>query len=150
MPAGAAAILCAYGVTGAIPAGWWPAPLALVPVSVPLAVVAYRALGHALAGPYLLLREGATTRHTVALQHRAVIGWSVRQSVFQRWGGRVTLGVATAAGEKHYEAHDAGLRQALALITGATPELAAHFVESTGSPEHDRKVEARAGRPFRP
>lgn len=136
LPSAAAAVLWAYGTAGTVPAGWWPAPLALLPLTVPLAVVGYRALGHALTGPYLVLRGGALNRRTVALQHRAVIGWTVRQSIFQRWGGRATVTVATAAGDRSYEVPDAGLDQALALITGATPELAARFVVASDTDAH--------------
>ncbi|SNY31332.1 PH domain-containing protein [Paractinoplanes atraurantiacus] len=111
--------------------GWfWP--LALVPVTLVLAVVAYRSLGHALDGPYLVVRRGALSRNTVALQHGAVIGWTLRQSLLQRWGGRMTVGIATAAGERHYQAPDMGVEQALVFISGATPELAARFIEGGG------------------
>ncbi|XVU26889.1 PH domain-containing protein [Actinoplanes sp. CA-054009] len=110
--------------------GLWP--LALLPITLPLAVVAYRSLGHALEGPYLVVRRGALSRHTVALQRGAVIGWTVRQSILQRWGGRMTVGIATAAGERHYRLPDAGVEQALAFISGATPELAAQFLREGG------------------
>lgn len=127
VPALGSATLALFVLSGALPGWTWPLPLALIPVTVPLAVVAYRSLGHALAGPYLVVRGGATQRHTVALQRRAVIGWTLRQSMFQRWGGRMTVGVATAAGARHYEAPDAGVDQAIAFIRGATPELAAEI-----------------------
>jgi putative membrane protein len=128
VPAGAAAALAVFAATGALPGWVWPIPLALLPVTVPLAVVAYRSLGHTLTGPYLVLRRGALSRSTVALQRRAVIGWTVEQSIFQRWGGRATVGVATAAGSRYYMAPDAGMDQALALVRGADPELAEQFL----------------------
>jgi putative membrane protein len=126
--AAVAAILWVYDRTGAISDGWWPFGFALMAVTVPLAVVDYRALGHATAGPYVVLRSGVFTRRTVALQRRAIAGWTVQQSIFQRWGGRATVGVATAAGSRFYEVPDAGLDQALALVAAATPELACHFL----------------------
>ncbi|XVV14113.1 PH domain-containing protein [Actinoplanes sp. CA-131856] len=113
-----------------LPGGLWP--LTLLPITLALAVVAYRSLGHALEGPYLVVRRGALSRDTVALQHGAVIGWTLRQSILQRWGGRMTVGIATAAGERHYQAPDAGVGQALAFISGATPGLAAQFIEGAG------------------
>jgi putative membrane protein len=129
-PAAAAGVWWVLGRTGAIPADWWWwLPLTALPLTLALAVVAYRALGHALSGPYLVVRGGALNRDTVALQSRAVIGWSVEQSLLQRRGHRMTLGIATAAGEQHYTAPDAGVEQALTFISGATPELAAHFLE---------------------
>lgn len=98
-------------------------------------MVAYRSLGHAWAEPYLVVRSGALNRRTVALQERAVIGWTVRQSMLQRWGNRMTAGVATAAGERHYEVPDAGVDQALAFVTAATPLLASRFID--GGPGSD-------------
>jgi putative membrane protein len=126
---GVACLLLAWlGATDAIPDGVWPIPLALLPVTLSLAVVGYRALGHALVGPYLVVRGGAVSRSTVALERRAIIGWKVEQSLFQRWGGRMTVGVATAAGERFYRASDVGVDQALALISGATPALGDTFL----------------------
>ncbi|HWS37262.1 MAG TPA: PH domain-containing protein [Actinoplanes sp.] len=110
--------------------GWvWPLPLLLIPVTVPLAVVAYRSLGHTVHGDYLVVRDGALTRKTVALQNRAVIGWSLEQSLWQRWAGRMTVGVATAAGSRHYVSPDMGADQALALIAEATPHLADAIID---------------------
>ncbi|SDT34925.1 PH domain-containing protein [Actinoplanes derwentensis] len=115
--------------------GWvWPLPLLLIPVTVPLAVVAYRSLGHTVQDDYLVVREGALTRDTVALQNRAVLGWSLEQSIFQRWAGRMTVGIATAAGSRHYQAHDVSVDQALTLITEATPALAAAIRDDSGDP----------------
>ncbi|MET0414520.1 MAG: PH domain-containing protein, partial [Actinoplanes sp.] len=127
-PALAAVVWWVLGRTGALPGEWWWLPLALLPLTLILAVAAYRALGHALSGPYLVVRRGGLNRHTVALQRRAVIGWTLQQSLLQRLGGRMTLGVATAAGERHYLAPDMAEGQAFAFISGATPELAEQFL----------------------
>ncbi|GAB7045712.1 PH domain-containing protein [Catenuloplanes indicus JCM 9534] len=110
-----------------VPGRWWLLPLAFLPLTLVLAVAGYRALGHAMAGPYLVLRRGAFSRLTVALRRDAVIGWTLRQSLLQRWGGRITIGVSTAAGDRFYHTEDAGTDQAIALIRAATPELAAQF-----------------------
>jgi putative membrane protein len=128
-PAVAAGSLWVLARTGAIPAGWWWwLPMTALPLTLVLAVVAYRALGHAVSGPYLVVRSGALNRDTVALQSRAVIGWTVEQSLLQRRGHRMTVGIATAAGEQHYTVPDAGVDQALAFVSAATPELAARFL----------------------
>ncbi len=130
-PGLAAAALLVLSRTGAVPAGWWWwLPLAVIPLTLIWAVAAYRALGHALSGPYLVVRSGGLHRTTVALQSRAVIGWTVEQSLLQRRGHRMTVGIATAAGDRHYTAPDAGTDQALALVSGATPHLAAQFLET--------------------
>ena len=129
-PATLAALLGLFCLSGALPGWVWPLPmLLLLPVTIPLAVVAYRSLGHTLADAYLVLRKGVFSRCTVALQRRAVIGWTVRQSILQRFGGRMTVGVATAAGGRHYESPDMSTEQALAFIAEATPRLAVGFVE---------------------
>jgi putative membrane protein len=117
-----------FGLSGALPGWVWWLPLPLMLLTVPAAVVAYRSLGHGLAGRYLVVRSGVSQRRTVALQRRAVIGWTFEQSILQRWGGRMTVGVATAAGGRYYTAPDASVEQALAFASGATPELARRFI----------------------
>ncbi|GAA1608272.1 PH domain-containing protein [Actinoplanes couchii] len=110
--------------------GWvWPLPFLLIPVTVPLAAIAYRSLGHTVQDDYLVVRDGALTRRTVALQNRAVIGWSLEQSLFQRWAGRMTVGIATAAGSRSYEAPDVSVDQAMTLIAEATPGLISVMTE---------------------
>lgn len=133
-PALACGVLFLFGRSGAVPDWWWRWPPVVLPVTLILGLAGYLALGHALAGPYLVIRHGSLNRHTVALQKRAVIGWSVQQSILQRRGGRMTIGIATAAGDRYYRAPDAGVQQALAFITDATPELAAQFIATTGKP----------------
>ena len=137
-PALASGALLLFGLAGALPDWVWPLPLTLVALTVPAAVVAYRSLGHGLAGLYLVVRRGVLKRRTVALQRRAVIGWTLEQSMLQRWGGRMTVGVATAAGGRYYRAPDMSVEQALAFVSGATPELARHFIDPDGCPEHER------------
>ncbi len=128
-PAVLSGVLLLFCLTDALPDWVWPLPLLLIPLTVPLAVVAYRSLGHAIAGVYLVVRRGVLSRHTVALQRRAVIGWTVEQSILQRWGGRMTVGVATAAGDRHYKSPDMSTEQALEFIEEATPRLAAAVIE---------------------
>ncbi|GAA0473727.1 membrane protein [Actinoplanes capillaceus] len=150
-PALLSGAMLVFTLTGVLPGLWWLLPLALIPVTLPLAVVAYRSLGHAVDGDYLVVRHGIRHRRTVALQRRAVIGWTVQQSIFQRWGGRMTVGVATAAGARHYESPDMSKEQALTFITKATPELAAAFVlddyaDKSGSPHRTATVSANHAR----
>ena len=128
-PALTSGAVLTFTVSGALPGRWWLLPLLLVPMTLPLAVVAYRALGHAVSGAYLVVRTGAVRRRTVALQRRAVIGWTVEQSILQRIGGRMTVGIATAAGARHYEAPDMGTDQATAFIAEVTPQLAGTLLE---------------------
>jgi putative membrane protein len=129
VPVTVAGMLVLIGAISADPDRSWLVPLAFLPVTWALAVVAYFALGHTLVGPYLVLRSGALNRSTVALQSRAIIGWTLRETIFQRFSKRITVGVPTAAGSRHYQAPDAGMDQALAFIKGATPWLAEEFIE---------------------
>jgi putative membrane protein len=135
-PALISGVLLLFTVNGAIPGRWWLLPLLLIPVTIPLAVVAYRSLGHTASGDYLVIRTGVLQRRTVALQQRAVIGWTIQQSIFQRWGGRMTVGIPTAAGSRHYEAPDMSVEQALTFVHEAAPHLSA-TVRAEEAPKPD-------------
>ncbi|MGW8764469.1 PH domain-containing protein [Streptomyces sp. NPDC055815] len=110
--------------------------LVLTPLAVLLALDAYRALGHGVSGAYLVTRSGALRRTTVALQRSGVIGWTVKQSYFQRRAGLLTLTATTAAGEGAYDIPDAGESQGLTFAAGAVPELLAPFLEPAEPPVH--------------
>ena len=143
IPGLVAAALWLWGLTGALPSWVWPLPLLVIPVTLVLAVAAYRSLGHALTGDYLVMRRGGLNRHTVALQQRAVIGWTLTQSILQRRGDRISGVAATAAGERHYSAPDAGSDQAVALAFGATPALLAPFLEAGAETHLTRSCRGR-------
>ncbi|MCI3222133.1 PH domain-containing protein [Streptomyces sp. NP-1717] len=101
----------------------------LLPVAVLLALDAYRNLGHGLSGDYLVARSGTVRRSTVALQRGGVIGWTVKQSYFQRRAGLLTLTATTAAGEGAYDVHDAAEGEGLAFAAQAVPGLLEPFLE---------------------
>jgi putative membrane protein len=96
-----AGILYWLGATGALPGWLWRIPVLLLPVAWTLGVIDYRTLGHTLVGPYLVVRSGAVGRSTLALQCRAVAGWTLHQTIFQRYGKRMTVGISTSAGARH-------------------------------------------------
>ncbi|MET4925053.1 PH domain-containing protein [Streptomyces sp. PSRA5] len=102
----------------------------LLPVAVLLALDAYRNLGHGLSGAYLVARSGTVRRSTVALQRGGVVGWTVKQSYFQRRAGLVTLMATTAAGEGAYAVHDAAVGEGLAFAAEAVPGLLEPFLET--------------------
>jgi putative membrane protein len=106
-------------------------------VAVLLAVDAYRNLGHALTCHYLVTRYGAGARSTVALQRSGVIGWTVSQSLFQRWAGLVTVTATTAAGHGGYPVIDVPTADGLAIAERAVPGLLGPFLQ------HDAVVAAR-------
>jgi putative membrane protein len=107
----------------------WVSALVLAPVAVVLAVDAYRSLGHGLGERYLVARSGTVRRATVALQRGGIIGWTFRQSVFQRRAGLVTVIATTAAGASAYAVPDAGSDDGLALAAAAVPSLLEPFLE---------------------
>jgi putative membrane protein len=99
------------------------ATLVLLPAAVWLAVDRYRGLGHALTDRHVVTRLGGLRRRTVALQRDGVIGWTFRQSVFQRRAGVVTAEVVTAAGRGGYRVLDVAMADAVALADAVTPDL---------------------------
>ncbi|NEE02811.1 PH domain-containing protein [Phytoactinopolyspora halotolerans] len=101
-------------------AGW--------PVALLGAVVAYRALGHAVAGPYVVLRSGLISRSTVALQRSAVSTIALRQSLLQRRLGLMTVSAMTAAGWGGYQASDVDAGEAVEFATAAAPGLLEPFL----------------------
>jgi putative membrane protein len=109
----------------------WVTAVFAVPVAVALALDAYRSLGHGIAGEYLVMRSGSVRRSTVALQRRGIIGWTVRQSVFQRRAGLATVRATTAAGAGAYAIRDVGTDTGLDVADAAVPGLLAPFLERT-------------------
>ncbi|MGW7369255.1 PH domain-containing protein [Streptomyces sp. NPDC054841] len=111
---------------------WYVAAASAVvflPLAVLLALDAYRSLGHAVDGDYLLARSGTVRRGTVALQRGAVIGWTLKQSWFQRRAGVLTLTATTAAGDGAYSVYDADEHEVLDFASRAVPGLLEPFLE---------------------
>lgn len=100
-----------------------------VPVGVLLALDAYRSLGHTLSGGYLVTRSGSVRRSTAALRRTGVIGWTVKQSFFQRRAGLLSVTATTAAGAGAYTAHDTDASEGLAFASDAVPGLLEPFLE---------------------
>ncbi|MFI5612813.1 PH domain-containing protein [Amycolatopsis sp. NPDC051903] len=101
-----------------------------LPVSAALGLDAYRSLGHALTGCYLVTRSGAVRRSTVALEREGVLGWTVKQSIFQRRRGLATFTATTAAGAGAYSIRDASADEGLDFAATATPGVLAPFVSA--------------------
>ncbi|MFJ8750880.1 PH domain-containing protein [Streptomyces sp. NPDC102441] len=100
-----------------------------VPVAVFLALDAYRSLGHTLSGGYLVTRSGTVRRSTAALQRAGVIGWTVKQSWFQRRAGLIDVTATTAGGGGAYTARDTDASEGLAFAADAVPGLLEPFLE---------------------
>ncbi|MCX4822280.1 PH domain-containing protein [Streptomyces sp. NBC_01142] len=99
-----------------------------LPVGVILALDAYRSLGHGISGAYLVARSGTVRRATVALQRGGVIGWTVKQSCFQRRSGLITLRATTAAGAGAYDVYDAAEGEGLTFAAEAVPGVLEPFL----------------------
>jgi putative membrane protein len=113
------------------PLSWLgPASLVLLPAGVLVALDRFRNLGHQLTARYLVTRQGSIRRRTVALQRAGVIGWTFRQSVFQRRAGVVTVEAVTAAGTGGYEVLDVTAPDGVALADAAVPGLLTPFLRA--------------------
>jgi len=113
----------------------WGAPLWLaaaaaltVPVALMLAADRYRSLGHAVAGSVLVTRAGTLARRRDMLECDGIIGWNLRQTLFQRRAGLATLTATTAAGRQRYDVTDVPLSLALPLANRALPGLLGDFL----------------------
>ncbi|WP_439956866.1 PH domain-containing protein [Nocardia miyunensis] len=123
-----AAIMAAIDVAGVgIPAWVWGVLAVVAVIALALAQDRYRGLGHAVipgdaTGPtWLITRNGSLDRDRDCLEAPGIIGWTVRQTFFQRRAGLATLVAATAAGKKRYRVVDVPLEQAWSLIEAVTP-----------------------------
>lgn len=106
-------------------------PVALWPVALAAAFVAYRALGYAIAGVYAVVRSGLVSRRTAVLQRGAVSTIIVRESLLQRRLGLRTVTLATAAGWGAYTASDLDADEAVRFADVSAPGLLAPYVEGS-------------------
>ncbi|MFF2088207.1 PH domain-containing protein [Nocardia sp. NPDC058176] len=118
--------------TGVDLPGWtWTLPVSLAIVMAILAEDRYRGLGHRVlpgtTGPtWLITRRGSLDRNRDCLEAPGIIGWTVRQTFWQRRSGLASVVAATAAGKKAYLVDDIPHDQALALIEAVTPGRLGH------------------------
>ncbi|MBF6210841.1 PH domain-containing protein [Nocardia puris] len=127
LPALVALAVLVLSVTTDLSVWWWLLPLTLLALAIALAEDRYRGLGHAVlprtpAGPaWLITRSGSLDRDRDCLESPGVIGWTVRQTFWQRRAGLSTVVAATAAGKKRYLVIDIPVDQAWTLIDAVTP-----------------------------
>lgn len=122
---------------GSLPPGAW---IAVWTVAVPLSSAAvllgldaYRSLGHALNGANVVIRSGTLTRHTVALRRSGIIGWKIRQSVFQRRAGLISVTALTPAGSGAYTVRDTAEADGIGFAGTAVPGLLDQFLAPSAS-----------------
>lgn len=113
-------VLAALAFWSGAPAAGFPL-LGLALLGVPLGLDRYRSLGHAYDGTHVCVRSGSWSRGTVVTHRRAVVGWQVRQTLFQRRQGLATLVVGVGAGTGAYAAVDMDAADAGAFAHRVTP-----------------------------
>ena len=101
---------------------WWVlvTGAALVALGVPLGLGRYAALGHAAGPRTFSVRSGWLVREQAVLQRRAVVGWQVHQSFFQRRQGLATVVAAVGAGAGGYRALDVAAADAVPFAVAAS------------------------------
>ncbi|NKR24914.1 PH domain-containing protein [Rhodococcus hoagii] len=118
------AALAAAGVAVAgrdVPWPVWAGVVVLAVAGAGLARDRYRGLGHAVLPGWLVTRSGSLDRRRDSLAADGIIGWTVRQTFFQRRAGVATVIAATPAGTGRYVVHDLPAEQAWALVDAVTP-----------------------------
>ncbi|BBY17964.1 membrane protein [Mycolicibacterium litorale] len=121
LPALAGAVLAAVSVVGTLPIWVWLPWAALTACCALLAADRVRALGHRVGNGWLVARAGSVERRRDCVAGAGIIGWTVRQTFFQRRAGVATLIAATAAGEKAYRVLDVPADLAWSIAAGASP-----------------------------
>ncbi|WP_283137997.1 PH domain-containing protein [Rhizohabitans arisaemae] len=102
--------------------------LVLALAGIPLGLDRYRWLGHAFDGRRFSVREGSLTRRQAVVERRAVVGWTVRESWFQRRAGLVTVIAGVGAGSGGYPAKDIGTAEGAEFARTVTPAWITPFL----------------------
>lgn len=110
------------------------AALALAVLGIPLGLDRYRSLGHAYDGTRLSVRSGSLRRAQAVVERRAVVGWTLRQTWFQRSSGLLTVIAGVGAGSGGYAALDMGEVQGVRFAAEVTPAWLSPFLVSVPEP----------------
>jgi putative membrane protein len=108
----------------AVPLLAWIAVPVLALCCALLAADRVRALGHRVDRRWLVARAGSLERRRDCIAAEGIIGWTVRQTFFQRRAGVATLIAATAAGVKHYQVIDVPAETSWSIAATASPWVA--------------------------
>ncbi|MGY2076195.1 PH domain-containing protein [Blastococcus sp. SYSU DS0828] len=103
--------------------GWWwllAVGIVLTVLGVPVGIARYRSLGHVTGPRTFSVRSGWLVREQVVLERRAVVGWQVRQSFFQRRAGLATVTACVGAGSGGYAAQDMAADEVPAFTLAAS------------------------------
>lgn len=121
-----AVIALALGFSAAltdVPQWAWWVPAVLTAVCAALAHDRARSLGHRAGDGWLVSRSGSLARRRDCVAAPGIVGWTVRQSLWQRRAGVATLVAATAAGVKRYEVVDVPADLAWSIAAATSPWL---------------------------
>ncbi|MGP3956356.1 PH domain-containing protein [Nonomuraea sp. 3N208] len=124
---------------------WWillVLSLLLAGVGIPLGLDRYASLGHGYDGVRVAVRSGSLRRSQAVVERRAVVGWRLRQTWFQRRAGVLTLIAGVGAGKGGYEALDVSEAQGAGFPAEVTPEWLTPFLRPT-PPEPPPSTEPR-------
>jgi putative membrane protein len=124
LPALALIALAVLAGTVGVAVWVWPVWVVLTACCALLAADRVRALGHRVAGNWLVTRRGSVERRRDCIETPGIIGWTVRQTWFQRRAKVATLVAATAAGTKRYEVVDIPAESAWATAARASSWIA--------------------------
>jgi putative membrane protein len=116
-------VVAVAGAVLTVTGGWWWLLLlggVLAALGVPLGLGRYAALGHAAGPTSFGVRAGWLVRETAVLQRRAVVGWRVHQSFFQRRAGLATVVACVGAGGGGYAAVDMAADEVAAFAAAAS------------------------------
>jgi len=121
-------VVTAAGIATSALAGLWEVlavGIALTLLGVPLGLARYAALGHATGATTFTVRSGWAVREQAVLQRRAVVGWQVQQTFFQRRAGLATVLACVGAGRGGYAAVDMAADEVPAFTLAASEPWAA-------------------------
>ena len=124
LPLVVAVALIAAAAFVPVPAWAWILVALLALCCALLAADRVRALGHRVDGRWLVARAGSLERRRDCIAAEGIIGWTVRQTFFQRRAGVATLIAATAAGVKHYQVIDVPAGLSWSIAGAASPWVA--------------------------
>jgi putative membrane protein len=127
-------LVTAAGIVATVTAGWWAVLVVggvLTLLGIPLGLGRYAALGHATGPRSFSVRSGWLVREQVLLQRRAVVGWEVRQSLFQRRAGLATVVACVGAGRGGYAAIDLAADEVSDFTVAASGPWARTFSRPT-------------------
>lgn len=122
--AGLASAAGTAAVTAGVPVSWWVGWAVLTAGAALLAADRVRVLGHRVDRRWLVARTGSWEQRRYCIATAGIVGWTVRQSWFQRRAGVATLVAATAAGVKAYRVLDVPQEWAWSVAAQASPWVA--------------------------